>query len=151
MAKYNSKASVSCLVRCHDGLVMVYERQNGQGTWDIPAGGVEPGETPDEAITRELYEEIGLMPEQQLRLVRIFWTQLAGVPTVHFCYEVTLDKAVAATLSPQDSDIERVAVMSRADIKQIISTNSYEHILARDRLNLYLHGTANTADYTVVQ
>jgi len=28
--------------------------------WEIPGGHVEPGETPDEAMLRELYEETGL-------------------------------------------------------------------------------------------
>jgi 8-oxo-dGTP diphosphatase len=30
--------------------------------WQLPGGGVENGETPDEAIKRELQEEIGIIP-----------------------------------------------------------------------------------------
>jgi 8-oxo-dGTP diphosphatase len=30
--------------------------------WQLPGGGVEDGETPDEAIKRELQEEIGIIP-----------------------------------------------------------------------------------------
>src|SRR3989338_2008483 len=36
--------------------------------WQLPGGGVEDGETPDEAIKRELQEEIGIIPSS-LRFV----------------------------------------------------------------------------------
>jgi 8-oxo-dGTP diphosphatase len=32
------------------------------GCWQLPGGGVEENETPDEAIRRELKEEIGIVP-----------------------------------------------------------------------------------------
>ena len=37
----------------------LFVRQQDRGTWEIPAGHVEPGETAEEAARRELYEETG--------------------------------------------------------------------------------------------
>ena len=37
-------------------------------SWQFPQGGVDDGETPIEALYRELYEEVGLKP-QQVKLI----------------------------------------------------------------------------------
>ena len=34
-----------------------------QHAWQFPQGGIQHGETPEQAMYRELYEEVGLMPE----------------------------------------------------------------------------------------
>ncbi len=35
----------------------------GQHSWQFPQGGIKPGETPEQAMYRELYEEVGLETE----------------------------------------------------------------------------------------
>ena len=42
-----------------NGLVLVGERGDAPGAWQMPQGGIDPGETPAEAALRELKEEIG--------------------------------------------------------------------------------------------
>ena len=43
-----------------EGLVFVGERVKGEAdTWQLPQGGIDPGETPREAALRELEEEVG--------------------------------------------------------------------------------------------
>lgn len=39
----------------------IWVRHKDRTTWELPAGHVEPGETPLEAARRELYEETGAM------------------------------------------------------------------------------------------
>ena len=49
-----------------DGRVLVAERPAGKhlsGTWEFPGGKIEPGETPEAALVRELHEELGIDTE----------------------------------------------------------------------------------------
>lgn len=41
------------------GRVFVGERRGVAGAWQLPQGGIDPGETPRAAVLRELREEIG--------------------------------------------------------------------------------------------
>lgn len=42
---------------------VLWARRIGQDSWQFPQGGIRAGEHPEEAMYRELYEEIGLRPE----------------------------------------------------------------------------------------
>lgn len=41
------------------GRLLVGERARQPGTWQLPQGGIERGETPEQALLREMREEIG--------------------------------------------------------------------------------------------
>ena len=46
-----------------DGALLICERANIPSAWQFPQGGVDAGESPEEALHREVREEIGLKPE----------------------------------------------------------------------------------------
>jgi 8-oxo-dGTP pyrophosphatase MutT (NUDIX family) len=50
--------SVAAVIHDDEGRLLLQEKHDG--TWSLPAGAIEPGETPEEAIAREVLEETGL-------------------------------------------------------------------------------------------
>ncbi|MFC3724492.1 MAG: 8-oxo-dGTP diphosphatase MutT [Neoaquamicrobium sediminum] len=53
----------ACALVDGDGRVLIAQRPEGKqlaGMWEFPGGKVEPGETPEETVVRELREELGI-------------------------------------------------------------------------------------------
>lgn len=43
-----------------DGKILIGERSDAPGSWQLPQGGVDAGETDDSALIREMQEELGI-------------------------------------------------------------------------------------------
>ena len=54
------RANVVAVVTNDKGRVMAFERSDVPGSWQLPQGGMDAGETPEEAAWRERGEETGL-------------------------------------------------------------------------------------------
>lgn len=55
--------NVAAILRNPAGQILIAERANVAGAWQFPQGGVDPGESAEQAIKRELWEEIGVLPQ----------------------------------------------------------------------------------------
>ena len=63
---------VAAIIR-HDGKILATQRGYGDfaGGWEFPGGKIEPHETPEQAIVREIHEELGAIIAVDGHLVTI--------------------------------------------------------------------------------
>ena len=57
----------ACALIDTDGRVLIAERPHGKsmaGLWEFPGGKVDPGERPEDALIRELKEELGIVVKE---------------------------------------------------------------------------------------
>ena len=52
--------NVAAILRNSRGEILVCERLGVSGAWQFPQGGIDAGETPEQALIREVWEEIGV-------------------------------------------------------------------------------------------
>jgi 8-oxo-dGTP diphosphatase len=70
------------------GEILILKRGLGEmtGAWYLPGGGVDAGETPEEAARRELMEEAGLKVDGPLTLIGAVPMHVYGQDSVQFVY-----------------------------------------------------------------
>jgi ADP-ribose pyrophosphatase len=90
----------------HVILIRQYRHAVNQWLWELPAGSVDKGETPEAAARRECHEEIGQVPETIVRLGSLF-------PTPGYCDEEMIFFRLSGLVEPteaaeqdEDEDIE---------------------------------------------
>ena len=93
------------LVLKGDRILMVRTRRRDRVVWELPGGGIEPGETPEEAAIRELKEETG-MDGKVLRPLNILHGRDGSVEYV-FLTEVSPEQTPVAGTDPEAAGREQ--------------------------------------------
>lgn len=62
------RAGVGAVIVGRDGRVLAFERADTANAWQFPQGGIDPGEEPEGAVWREVFEETGI-PASDLTLL----------------------------------------------------------------------------------
>ena len=60
---FEKKDSVKAIIEDNDGKILLLRRQEdtpGAGQWDLPGGAIEKGESKEDALKREVFEETNL-------------------------------------------------------------------------------------------
>jgi ADP-ribose diphosphatase len=86
---------------------------------EVPAGGIDPGEEPVDAVRRELQEEIGYFPWRIDKLGGFYATPGYGTEYLH-CFVAT--DLVPAPLVAEDTDEIELVRVSRSEIPQLIAS-----------------------------
>jgi len=117
-------------------LVQQFRYSIGKLLLEIPAGGIEPGEQPLNAVRRELQEEIGYLPGKIMRLGGFYAIPGYGTQYYH-CY-LTSD-LVPSRLIAEDTDSIEVIKIPLHKLEQLITSGKIGDAKSTAALLLYLH------------
>jgi ADP-ribose pyrophosphatase len=86
-------------------------------TWEACAGGIDAGETPEEAAVRELREETGLRARSMRRLWSAYSAPGFCSELLHFCYTDSFDSGAP---DPQGEEEIEVGTFPLARVREMI-------------------------------
>ena len=92
----------ACALIDADGRVLLAKRPQGRpmaGLWEFPGGKVEPGETPEVALIRELEEELAIRVAPSCLAPFTFASH--GYPAFHLLMPLYLCRSWEGEISPQ--------------------------------------------------
>ncbi|MCQ2164021.1 MAG: (deoxy)nucleoside triphosphate pyrophosphohydrolase [Bacteroidales bacterium] len=99
----------------HDGRIFATQRGYGEwkGYWEYPGGKVEPGETPQEALVREIREELATEIEVERHVTTVEW----DYPAFHLSMRCYLCSVVSGTLTLLEH--EAAAWLDRGHLRSV--------------------------------
>jgi len=56
------RPNVAAILHRADGRVLIAQRSDFPESWQFPQGGIDAGESPEAAVRREVFEEVGVPP-----------------------------------------------------------------------------------------
>ena len=122
---------------CGDELVIVYSDRKGY--WTPPGGGIEPGETVEEAVVREILEETNMRVLNQKIIGYLEVSEPGGVITQVRAMCIVEPIGPFVTDADPDGDVTEIKLIDPKDVRQYFDWGEVgEYVLNRA---LMLKGT----------
>jgi len=136
----------------NDGRLLLVRRasRRGRGNWQVPGGFIEPEETIEQAVVREVVEEAGVTAEVQGVLgLRNRYDPDTG----NSLYIVLLLRPIRGEPTPDDHEVDRAGYFSLAEIQALeqvppINLEIAKRALSEDRTLLYPQTVAQVSGAT---
>lgn len=98
--------AVVCYVEAEKELLVIQQEQGktDEGLWGGPAGKIEPGETPEVAVRRELFEETGIRPSSPIVYLGTLYIRKPDFDYTYYMFQLQLDQKPSIQLSFEHSD-----------------------------------------------
>jgi 8-oxo-dGTP pyrophosphatase MutT (NUDIX family) len=126
--------SVEAVIHDHDGRLLLQEKSSGEA-WSLPAGGIELGENPQEAITREVVEEtgyairihgiLGVFGGRAFRCTYPNGDQVEYVATLFQC------KIIGGSGIPTDTEIKSTRYFKRHEMPELALPYSIDDLFCK--------------------
>jgi ADP-ribose pyrophosphatase YjhB (NUDIX family) len=129
-AEVSRTLAVGAIVFDADGRVLLVQRGKppGEGLWSVPGGRVEPGESLEQAVAREVLEETGLVVEVGPHAETI--TRIGE--TYHYEIHDHVARVLGGTLTAGD-DARDVRWASAAELAALPTTEGLLPVVERAR------------------
>ncbi|MBN2652951.1 MAG: NUDIX domain-containing protein [Spirochaetales bacterium] len=129
----NTAAAVAVFIKFEDKFIITKRGRNPQkGMLDLPGGFVDPGESAEEAVAREIYEELGI----EIKNTRYLFSYPNKYPYKNVLYN-TCDmffygEALEIPAKIQREEIEGIILMNIDEIKiEDIGFNSIKNAVSK--------------------
>jgi ADP-ribose pyrophosphatase len=121
----------------NDNVLMVqqYRRATGKELLELPAGGVEPNETPEAATIREMQEETGYMPGRVVRLGGFYTAPGFCSEFIHMFVSTDLKPS---RLFAEDTDEIKLIRVPVKDVPALLTSGKLEDAKTYAGLYMYL-------------
>lgn len=115
------RISVKAVIKNASGQVLLVREKDG--SWELPGGGLEHGETIKEALRREIAEETGLTLDWLSDQPEKFWTirKEVGSPTLKWFAFIACAAKVSGSFRPDpaSTEAEEAAYFSTDEAKNL--------------------------------
>ena len=95
----------ACAIFDAAGRVLLVRHSYGRRNWELPGGGAEPGEAPDETALRELREETGLVGAVERLSGLYLEVEHERGPFLHLVFRVGVARGDPLPSSPEIEEI----------------------------------------------
>lgn len=100
-------------------MVRQYREAVGKSLLELPAGGMDPGETPEDCVRRELREELGFLPKKLERLTGYYSAPGYCTEYLHLFLASELERA---PLTAEDTEGIEVVCVPFAEALRLIAS-----------------------------